>query len=613
MRLEDPATICTLCLLVPRDKCTALGDEQSLRRVLPQLQPVFDDASLATRVLVVGERAPLQRVPAQTEDRVLPPAQWERAMTPVNQVLVLVQMRRVAGGREPVCFGTVRGALPQPAVSDVEILRVEYVLAPATKQQAAERAARKALRQVAEAMQLPEPPPHQLQQVQVAHGSVTGLLGVPRPQACQWLRGSGCGGVYLRPFWTERTGADVARSKFTLLWARGQGERGPELWKAFSNKPGVFGLLAGGKDVALRVSAEADVAALQAQLGVTLGNTKAAFRGPQSGQRWWRLGPLTHAEVWWVDDLIKQTGLEVRKERGAVRVAAAGPFRKYAYFMATGNPDRTSFDDGSWTSSGAQLSPAAPPPQRRVGSGTLPPQSTWAGPRQPQPSPGPPRPAAPPPGAWLTGHPAAHPSPQFPGNPAAPRSSLLPASAMATFPPLPAPGAGRDRGRQRGDRGRTGGLGSAPSTRSGAAGDGSLAAQVALMASQMAMLVEQVKELRAENALLRQQLDVARGLQSHQPYALQRAPSPQRRPTPPRGPPEDRRRPAAELSPPSAYDPEGAHGDAVMRSPDDAVEAKKTRRMLELDLAASAGVPPGAAAGSTSGSMTSAATLRDDA
>ena len=81
----------------------------------------------------------------------------------------------------------VRGALPKPAPPDVELLRLEYVLSPAIKQQAAERATRKALLQVAKAMNLPEPPPHQLRQVQVMHGALVALLGVPRAQACDWL------------------------------------------------------------------------------------------------------------------------------------------------------------------------------------------------------------------------------------------------------------------------------------------------------------------------------------------------------------------------------------------------------------------------------------------
>ena len=419
MRVEDPATLCTICVLVPREHCMAVGDTNAVRRLLPQLQPLFDDTTLATRVLVVGERAPLLRVPAHTEEKLLPPPRWERALTPVNRALVLVQVRRAGVGVEPLQIGAVRGALPKPGPPDVELLRLEYVLPPALRQQAAERATRKALQQVATKLNLPEPPPHQLRQIQTVHGALVALLGVPRAQACEWLRGSGCGGLYLRPFWTEHTGRDLDRSRFTLLWARGKGARGPELWDAFHNKPGVFGLLASGKDVALRISAEADVAALQAQLGATLNDVAAQFRRPIPGQRWWRLGPLTEAEVWRAGDLVLQTGLVAI---GAIRVAAAGPFRKHVYFAAAGTPTCILLDDGSWNGSSAQLQPADPPPRRKPSSGTaLPSQSTWAGPRQTtaplQPQP----PTAVPPGRSPFPQPA----------------SLLTPSVWASGPPAP--------------------------------------------------------------------------------------------------------------------------------------------------------------------------------
>jgi hypothetical protein len=129
----------------------------------------------------------------------------------------------------------IRGSLPDVPVEDVELLRLEYLLPPATKQQAAERALRAGVRKVAEAMELPSPAPAQLRQIQVTHGSVLALLSVPRVHARRWLRGSGCGGLYLRPFWTESTGDTVGRSQFNLLWARGRLEDGPRIWEAIKD------------------------------------------------------------------------------------------------------------------------------------------------------------------------------------------------------------------------------------------------------------------------------------------------------------------------------------------------------------------------------------------
>ena len=106
------------------------------------------------------------------------------------------------------------------------------------------------------------------------------------------------------------------------------------------------------------------------------------------GQRWWRLGPLTEAECWNVQEMVAATGLVPL--RGELRMARMGPFRSAVYFVATGEPSRWSLDDGSWTASEARLSPADPPPRRRPASPTaakarqsqtsLPAASIWAGP-----------------------------------------------------------------------------------------------------------------------------------------------------------------------------------------------------------------------------------------
>ena len=266
------------------------------------------------------------------------------------------------------------------------------VLPPATRQQAAERAARSALNKLAAAMQLPSPPPHQLRQLQVMHGGVVGILGVPRPQALEWLRGSGCGGLYLRPFWTQSTSPSVSRDLFSLLWARGHIDAGPRLWEATKDSPGVAGLLLHGRDVAIRITPEANLHDLQSQLRFVVNDPQASLRSPIPGQRWWKLGPLTEAEMWRMKDMVAATGLQPLRE---LRVGAAGPFRRFVYFSATGTPSRFSLDDGSWGASEARLHPASPPPRRSgppaslkspFAGPALSSQSTWGGARRPAPS-----------------------------------------------------------------------------------------------------------------------------------------------------------------------------------------------------------------------------------
>ena len=340
------------------------------------------------QVKVVGERAPLLRVPATGDERTLPPANWEKALLAVDRVLVALVVRQALGPHGAPSLGVVRGDLPVPKADNLELLRLEYVLPPATKQVAAEKAMQKALRKVAGEMGLPLPPGKQmLRQVVVQHGSVLAILAVPKAQAVEWLRGSGCAGLYLRPFWTDRTDASVGRSRFSLLWLKGKAERGPEIWQAFRNKLGVFGLLLAGRDVALRVDQAADLQELQAQLTVLSGDK---FRQAAKGQRWWRLGPLTEAESWQALEMVKATGLEPL--RGELRHARMGRWRHAVFFAAVGVPSRTSFDDGSRNSSEAYLVEAAPPPRQSAtsvvavpkmqGGVALAESSSWAGPRR---------------------------------------------------------------------------------------------------------------------------------------------------------------------------------------------------------------------------------------
>jgi hypothetical protein len=389
--MEAVGTVCMMCAVVPRTQLTGGEDLAALQRMLPQAAALFTCKDLQVEVRVVGQRAPVCRVPASKDQKALPPPTWEKAWLPIDRVLVVLVIRRTSSPWRlpPVC--PVRGDLPAPVADGLELLRLEYQLPPATKQSNAEKAARAALRKLAAAMQLPDPPgPRPLRQVVVQHGGVVALLAVPKAQALHWLRGSGCGGLYLRPFWTGQTDASISRERFSLLWLRGKAERGPELWQTFKDKPGVVGLLLTGRDVALRVDQSAKVEQLQAQLALSLGSPDEKFRRAVVGQRWWRLGPLTEAEGWQASEMARSVGLEPL--RGELRFAQMGKWRHCVFFSAVGNPSKLSFDNGTRGSSEAYLVEANPPPRTagktamasvKPASGTtLLTSSTWAGPQR---------------------------------------------------------------------------------------------------------------------------------------------------------------------------------------------------------------------------------------
>jgi hypothetical protein len=112
--------------------------------------------------------------------------------------------------------------------------------------------------------------------------------------------------------------------------------------------------------VAVRVDETAKVEHLQAQLGLSPGNLEERFRQAVSGQRWWRLGPLTEAECWQALTMIQSLGLEPL--RGELRHSRMGQWRHSVFFSAVGSPTRLSFDDGSRGCSEARLVEAQPPP-----------------------------------------------------------------------------------------------------------------------------------------------------------------------------------------------------------------------------------------------------------
>ena len=253
--VEAPLTRISVCCIVPRASCPSTLDAASIQRLVPQSAPLLNDPTVELRAIAVGERPPIVRIPV--DEMTLPPRKWEIGNLPRHQVLLVLQFHRHGGSHSPLSAEWIRGQVPDPAPSELELLRLQLVLPPSVKKDTAVRLARKAIEKAAQAMKLPSPAPHQLRQLQIDKDALYALLGVPRHHAVQWMRASGCGGLYLRPFWTEQSGAAMARDKYNLLWVRNQLTMGPTLWDAVKHFDSVVGLLPGEKDIAIRLTADA--------------------------------------------------------------------------------------------------------------------------------------------------------------------------------------------------------------------------------------------------------------------------------------------------------------------------------------------------------------------
>ena len=415
---------------------------------------------------------------------------------------------------------------------------------------------------------------------------------MPKAEAQRWLLSSGHGGLFVRPFWVSDGGNSIKRTDFDVCWLKSCTVNASVLWDALYEQPGLTGLVTNGKGLGLRVTPQADVAAMLAQVRHVANDDKVFVRRPVAGARWWRLGPLTDAEAWHAAELVAACGLEPL--RGELRFGRLGPFRSVVYFTAVGEPVRRSLDDGSWGSSAATLCPAEPPPQRPSGSQrpgpALSSQSTWAGPRAATPSgQSPSTPAFPAPAQlssptvqpWL-------PSTSVPGSTMFP--SLPPPAVPGATPPAQ-PHDGRAVGRR---GGRSAGCSAAgEGAAASAVLPSALEAQMADLVAEMRSLSQEVRSLRRENVELRRQLDLARGVQQHQPYALSSTllplPPPPPAFTPERQVPSGRTRMAGELSPEPAAGTVvlDAGGEVVMASgsPPLAADRKKGRRSLAMDVA----------------------------
>ena len=558
--LEALGSWVTVSAIVPRELCPPVWSTSAVLRALPHLQPLLNDPTLEVRLTALGERPSLVRIPADVQ--VLPPPRWEAALLARDRVLVFISFRRHGGQRPLPLLQWLRGPPPPVGRSDLEMLRLECVLPSATKASAGERWLRTAVRKAAGLVDPGSSPPLQLRQIQVAHGVVFALLGVPAASARGWLRCSGHDSLFIRPFWTPSTGDAVARSNFQLIWLKGHLEAAPRLWTALHDVPGFYGLLADGKDLAIRVSEEADRTSIQAQVHLVVGQT--SVRTAEPGVRWWRLGPLTEAELWRVSDLITSLGLQ--QVRAELRLAKLGPFRNAVFFPARGQPSRTTLDDGSWSSSEARLTPAEPPPRRKPTTGAaLTSQSTWGGPRPLVPSStSPPAPIGQPGPSGLSWSPPPPASVDTPtvwsslptvgslGVSAAPATS---SRSVAFVEPLAAGPGGRDVSgstRRRGGRPLTTSEDRRPSSNALAPENAFMTAlleRLASMDQQLAQMRQELQEQYRVNAELRLRAERAEGRQQHQPYQAAPLPLPAFHYTPPRPTVDALVRPASTLSP----------------------------------------------------------------
>lgn len=483
--LEHVQSIFSMCCVVDRDRCPAQLDEASIRRLIPQAAALLDDKRLSVRAVAVGERARLVRVPATVMQ--LPPPMFEDAFLPRSKVLLVLHFRRAIDGQRGVSGRWIRGHLPDPEPSDLELLRLEYELPPATRERHAEKETRRALQRAATAVGVAFTAAHRLRQVQAAHGGNFALLAVPRVEARQWLRASGCAGLFLRPFWTPTTAPELGRNQFELLWLRGRRKDAARVWEAVHDLPGVFGLLPGEKDIAIRLSVGADRQQLEAKVRLILGDHRIALHQATAGTSWWRFGPLEDSDVFRLRELIAQTGLTPLRDD--VRLGSAGPFRRVAFFAAVGQPTRTSLDDGSWgRSCAARLTPAPPPPR------PLPPTATWGGPRQ---SPSPALSAVgvrPPSAAPLATVAPARPAMSPPGGP----RSAPPSSQPSATPTSAVPSRRKERRPP-------------PSTQSApSAAPASVMEELQQLRHQLSIVMQQLTQVLEENAQLRRELQAAR-------------------------------------------------------------------------------------------------------
>ena len=129
--LEACGTWITVLLVVDRSKCPATWTPATLAHALPHATPILQDPALEVRIAAVGERPPLVRVPANA--KTLPPPHWETALLAHDRVLLAISFRGHAGTPPPMSARWLGQPPPPVQPATLELLRLEYVLPPATK------------------------------------------------------------------------------------------------------------------------------------------------------------------------------------------------------------------------------------------------------------------------------------------------------------------------------------------------------------------------------------------------------------------------------------------------------------------------------------------------
>ena len=108
---------------------------------VPQVESLLNDRPIEVHVVAVGERPPVVCVPAEAIQ--LPPTSWQKGLLRHNRALLF-------DTSPPPSRCSACGLPPSAPSEDLELLRLECVLPPATKAAAGERALRASVRAVAD-------------------------------------------------------------------------------------------------------------------------------------------------------------------------------------------------------------------------------------------------------------------------------------------------------------------------------------------------------------------------------------------------------------------------------------------------------------------------------
>ena len=356
MKMEGAGKVLLTCV-APREQVSA---GRNICEVLPVLYPLFHTAGLSGKAWALGRRPKVYRLP--DAGKRLPPERWTEEFLPSHQVLVVIEVEAGAGESRPT-LEWIGEAAPLREDGGLEALVVETILAPGTKQGLAGQLLQTGVRKLARAAGLKAP--LEVKGIRVSPGGTLawGQINVPRGQGPDWLKASGAEGVMVRPFFTASTGEQCKRERFALRWLKktqvGR-QKIMEVWESVRAVKGVYGVVSGGADLAIRVDPkEVDLGALMAALGEKAVEVKER----KEGLRWWCIENVEERDLWDVPELIAKFGMT---PVGGWRFAR-GAFRSRIFFQAAEQPAAEGLDGGGWGDSGTRIRAADPPPGTMVG------------------------------------------------------------------------------------------------------------------------------------------------------------------------------------------------------------------------------------------------------